>query len=230
MKVTSAREPTETLNEDQDCSSLCIWKEVSCRTNSDMSLPVASVFRNPCTKALTLALGCRANAFSATSMGEPGTKASSLAMISPSLVNAGKTRAPMAKTLLNPSCSVGLASCAKTESVMRKNGSSASAAFFLDAARERRTTRGMACTTASAPTMSAACSIGRRRSESPSNGAGKTRRETTNREYVLGEMNRLAAESIGSSLAWSLPAALGTGQREARRCTSSSGVNLSIAQ
>ena len=57
MNVTSAREPTETLNDDHDCSSFWIWNEVSCRTNSEMSLPVASVFRKPWTNALTLRSG-----------------------------------------------------------------------------------------------------------------------------------------------------------------------------
>ena len=143
---------------------------------------------------------------------------------SPSFVNAGKTRAPIAVTRSNPSCSVGFASCTKTERVIRKNGSSASAALFLELARERSTTRGIACTTASAPTMRPAWYIGSRRSASASAGAGNTSSETTNREYVLGEMNRLDAESIGTSLACSLEAALGSGQRDAKRCTNSSGV------
>ena len=182
MNVTSAREPTETLKADQDCSSFCIWKEVSCRTNSEMSLPVARVLRNPWTKARTLALGCPAKAFSATPMGEPGTKASSLARISPSLVNAGKTRAPIAVTRLNPSCSVGFASWTNTERVIRKNGSSASAALLLELERERRTTSGIACTTPSDPTMRPAWERGRSRKASASTGAGKTRSETTKRE------------------------------------------------
>ena len=185
--------------------------------------------RNPWTKALTLALGCPANAFSATAAGEPGTKASSLARSSPSLANAGKTRAPMAETRLNPSWSVGFAWWTKTERVIRKKGSSASAAFLREFAREKSTTSGMTCTMARAPSMRAAWSKGRRRSASASAGAGKTSDETTNLEYVLGEMNTLAAESFGMSRACSLTATLGSGQRYARRCTSSSGVGLSIA-
>ena len=95
-------------------------------------------------------------------------------------------------------------------------------------AREKSTTTGIAWTTARAPTMRPACSAGSSRSASASKGAGRTREETRNREYVLGEMKRLAAESFGTSLACSLAAASGKGQRVANRCTSSSGVILSI--
>ena len=87
---------------------------------------------------------------------------------------------------------------------------------------------GIACTRANAPTMSAACSVGSRRSASASKGAGRTRRETTNLEYALGEMNKLADESMGTSVACSLAAAPGKGQRDAKRFTSSSGVGLSM--
>ena len=193
-----------------------------------MSLPVVRVFRNPSTNALTLALGCRANAFSATPMGEPGTKASSLARMSPSFVKAGKTLAPMAETRLNPSCRVGFASCTKTESVIRKNGSSASAALLLEFARETRTANGIAWITATAPTMKRAC-VGREQeqSQAPRPGERRTSSETKNLEYVLGEMKRLADASIGPSLSCSLVAAPGSGQSDATRLNSTSEVGLS---
>src|SRR6267378_4061362 len=182
MKVTSAREATEVLKEVQDCSSFWIWNEVSCRTNSVTSLPVARVFRNPWTKPLTLALGCPAKAFSATTVGDPGTKASSLANISASFVKAGKTRAPIAETRLKPSCRLGFASCTNTDKVIRKNGSSESVALLLELARDRSTTTGVDWTNANAPTISNACSTGSKRRASASAGDRSTSSETRNLE------------------------------------------------